>query len=114
MKSLKFISTVLFLFLAAGIQTAKADRTRSVTVTNNTTFTMSELYASPSADSSWDTTSNLLTGQTVGPGQTTTITISDGTHHCHYDLMAVLYGAAEHAYQYQVDTCDGGRTWNVQ
>ena len=36
-----------------------------------------------------------------------TITISDGEHECHYDLMAVLYGAAEHAYQYSIDACDG-------
>jgi hypothetical protein len=32
--------------------------------------------------------------------------------HCHYDVMGVLYGVAQYAYQYEIDACDGGR-WNI-
>jgi hypothetical protein len=113
MKSLKYLSVVLFLFMSTSTPSAMADHSKTVTVTNNTTYTMSEFYASSSDSSSWDTSNNLLTGQTVGPGQTTTITIADTQSTCNYDLMAVLYGATQHAYQYHVDACDGG-TWNVQ
>jgi hypothetical protein len=112
MKSLSCLSMLLALSIATGATKANAHHIKTVTVTNSTTYTLSEFYASPSADASWDTTINLLAGQAVAPGQSTTITISDGQHECHYDLMAVLYGAAEHAYQYSIDACDGG-SWTV-
>ena len=111
MKSLKYLSVLLLLTMATA-PSAVAFPTKTVTVTNNTSLTLSEFYASPSADSGWDTSNNLLAGQTLGPGQSTTITIADGEHHCHYDLMAILYGSAEYAYQYEVDTCAGG-SWAV-
>jgi hypothetical protein len=111
MKSLSYLS-VFLLFVIANVPTAVADGGKSVTVTNNTTYTLSEFYASPSADSAWDTSTNLMAGQTVAPGQSITITIADGVEHCHYDLMAVLYGAAEYAYQYSVDACEGG-SWSI-
>ena len=111
MKSLRYLSVLLVLFAMASVP-AFADRTKTVMVTNNTSLNLTEFYASPSADSSWDTTNNLLAGQTLAPGQSTTITIADGEHHCHYDLMAILYGSAEYAYQYEVDTCSGG-SWAV-
>jgi hypothetical protein len=110
MKSLRYLS-VLLLFMATA-SSAVAFQTKTVTVTNNTSYTMGEFYASPSADSGWDTNNNLLAGQTLGPGQSTTITIADDEPHCHYDLMAILYGSAEYAYQYEVNTCSGG-IWNV-
>jgi len=112
MKSLRYFSVLLVLFAMTSVPHAVASSSKTVTVTNNTSYTMSEFYASASADSAWDTSNNLLAGQTVAPGQSTTITIADGEDHCHYDLMAVLYGAAEHAYQYGVDACEGG-TWTI-
>lgn len=114
MKSFKYLP-VLLLFTMASVSSAFADNAKMVVVTNNTTYTMSEFYASDSERSAWDTTNNLLAGQTVAPGQSTTITIADDSDECTYDLMAVLYGAAEHAYQYQVYTCNGSSAhWNVQ
>ncbi len=112
MKSLRYFSVLLVLFAMTSVPHAVASSNKTVTVTNNTSYTMSEFYASASADSAWDTSNNLLAGQTVAPGQSTTITIADGEDHCHYDLMAVLYGAAEHAYQYGVNACEGG-TWTI-
>jgi hypothetical protein len=112
MKSLRHISILLLVFTAISVPRAIADGVKSVVVTNNTTYVMTEFYASPTANSDWDTSNNLLAGQSVGAGQVTTINITDGLEHCHYDLMAVLYGEAEHAYQYDVNTCHGG-TWTV-
>lgn len=110
MKLLRCLSVLLFLASAAPL--AIADSPKSVTVTNNTTYTMSEFYASSSDSSDWDTTNNLLAGKTVAPGQATTIAIADGLNACNYDLMAVLYGATQHAYQYHVNACDEG-SWTI-
>lgn len=111
MKPLRYLLVLIVLSMTANLSNALAD-SKTVTVTNNTTYTMSEFYASSSDSSGWDTGNNLLTGQTVGPGQATTITIADSLAACNYDLMAVLYGATQHAYQYHINACEGG-TWNV-
>jgi|SRR5580704_2981717 hypothetical protein len=112
MRMFKHLKMLPWLFFFATISVARADGGKTVTVTNNTSFTMTEFYASPSVDSSWENTSNLLAGQAIAPGQSTTITIADGIDHCHYDLMGVLYGSAEHAYQYSVNACRG-ESWAV-
>jgi hypothetical protein len=111
MKPLSYLLVLLVLSMTS-LPSALADHPKTVTVTNNTTYTMSEFYASSSDSSAWDTGNNLMTGQTVGPGQATTITIADGLSVCNYDLMAVLYGATQHAYQYRINACDGG-AWTV-
>ena len=88
--------------------------TRSVVVTNNTPYTLSSFYASAtySTATDWSGDPDLLAGSTVAPGQTVTIPISDGSYHCHYDLMGILYGYTQAAYTYAVDSCDGG-SWNI-
>jgi len=111
MKSVRFLPPVIVLVALAYVPTAMA---KNITVTNNTTYTMTELYASSTYHSNdWSSSSNLLTGQSIGPGQSATITISDGASYCHYDFMGVLYGAAQAAYDYTVDTCYGGAQWNI-
>ena len=107
MKTRKYLSPLIALCVLAGARQAFASNAKTVIITNNTSYTMSELYASACDNTSWDTTNNLVAGQSLAPGQTATITIADGLEACHYDLMAVLYGAAEHAYQYQVNACEG-------
>jgi hypothetical protein len=106
-----FAASLLCGALAAG--TARADPPgKTVTVVNNTQYTVNELYASESDDSSWDTSNNLLAGNAIGAGQQTTVTIPDASGQCQYDLMGILYGAAQYAYQYQVDACDAA-TWTI-
>jgi len=115
MKSLKYLSGLVVLFSLASVPSAVAG-SNTVAVTNDTPYTMTEFYASPSSSAAWDMTLNLLAGQTVAPGQTTTITVAssggDGGDSCKYDLMAVMYGDAEHGYQYRVDVCEGA-SWSV-
>jgi hypothetical protein len=121
MKLLRLLMALLVLLSAAGVKSAIAGGVQIITVTNNTTYTMSEFYASPSDSSAWDTTNNLLAGLTILPGQTSTISVLAGNGNgngagsgdeCDYDLMAVLYGAAQFAYRYQVDACSGA-TWTI-
>ncbi len=108
MKFLKFMPPVVVAVALAAAPTAMADQTKSITVINNTTYTMTELYASSSYHATdWSGSSNLLSGQSVGPGQSLTVPISDGTNYCHYDFMGILFGAAQASYQYTINTCDG-------
>jgi len=114
MKSLKYLSVFLVLFATTSVPNAVADHAKTVVVSNNTTYTLTECYASSSDSAAWDTTNNLIAGQSIGPGQSTNVTIADGSDECTYDLMGVLYGAAEHAYTYQVNTCNGDSAhWSV-
>src|ERR1700693_2429038 len=100
MKFLKFMPPIVIVIALAAVPTAMADRTKNITVINNTTYTMTELYASSRYHATdWSGCSNLLSGQSVPPGQSMTIPISDGTDYCHYDFMGVLYGAAQSSYQ---------------
>ena len=110
MKALRYLSPLL-VFLCFGTK-AIATGTKSVQITNNTSYTMTEFYASDVNNATWDTTSNLLSGQTVAPGQQATVDINDGTGTCSYDLMGVLYGAEQHAYTYDVDACNTGQ-WTI-
>ncbi len=114
MKSLRYLSILLVLFGVTGVTSPIDASSKSVVVVNNTPYTLTEFYASDSdsSTSTWDTTNNLVAGQSVAPGQRITINISDGTSDCAYDLMGVLYGAAQYAYQYHVDACDGG-SWTI-
>jgi hypothetical protein len=115
MKTLKFLPPVMMVVTLAAASIALASQTRRITVTNNTTYTMTELYASSTYHGTdWTSSSNLLSGQSIAPGQSATVSIADGTNYCHYDFMGVLYGAAQRAYQYQIDTCDGNSAnWSL-
>jgi hypothetical protein len=116
MKSVRNIAAMIVLFSIAGVTTAIGGNPKSVVVTNNTSYTMTEFYASSSDSSSWDSSANLFAGQTLAPGQQTTINISDGgdDDECQYDLMAVLTGTTQHAYIYGVNTCGNGTaTWSI-
>jgi hypothetical protein len=112
MKSILKVTAMIVLFSIAGIGAAIAGK--SVVVTNNTTYTMIQFFASSSDASSWDTNNNLFAGQTLAPGQQATIDLggNNGDDECNYDLMAVLDGATQAAYTYSVDACDGG-SWTI-
>jgi hypothetical protein len=112
MRNRRYVIASILLLGALGAGRATADGTKQVVVVNNTQYTVNELYASGSDSSSWDTSNNLLTGSTIGAGQQSTVNIPDVEGQCDYDLMAVLYGAAQHAYQYQVNACNGD-TWTI-
>lgn len=121
MKSIRNIAAMIVLFSITGVTTSIAG-TKSVVVTNNTSYTMTEFYASSSDSATWtiNPINNLLVGlsglvNTLLPGAHTTINIigsGGGDDGCDYDLMAVLQGATQAAYTYSVNTCDGG-SWSI-
>jgi hypothetical protein len=113
MKSIHKLAAMVVLFSVVGVSSAMASTTKSVVVTNNTSYTMTQFYASSSDASSWDTTNNLFAGQSLAPGQQATIDVSSaGGDDCNVDLMAVLYGATQAAYTYSVNACGGG-SWSI-
>jgi hypothetical protein len=113
MKSIVKVAAMIVLFSIAGVGAAMATNLKSVVVTNNTSYTMTQFYASSSDASGWDTTNNLFAGQSLAPGQQATIDVSSaGGGDCTLDLMAVLYGATQAAYTYSVNACGGGN-WTI-
>ena len=113
MKSLRYTVASLVLFSLIGARTVAADVLKSVTVTNNTSYTMVEFYASSSSNSSWDMTLNLFAGLSLAPGAQTSIVVGPAAGGCTYDLQAVLNGESQHAYTYGVNACNGG-SWTIQ
>jgi hypothetical protein len=59
----------------------------SITVKNNTSTDLTELYVSHVGTNSWE--ENILSG-TVDPGQDLAVTIADGRSTCEYDIKAVF------------------------
>jgi hypothetical protein len=113
MKSIHKLAAMIVLFSVVGVSATFAANLKSVVVTNNTSYTMTQFYASSSDASSWDTSNNLFSGQTLAPGQQATIDVSSaGGGDCTLDLMAVLYGATQTAYTYSVNACGGG-SWTI-
>jgi hypothetical protein len=116
MKKLSSLPLLLLLLATSSGPGALAGQAKTVTVINNTSYAMNEFYASSSGAADWNLDHNLLAGQTLASGQSITFTLATGgggdSGSCDYDLMAVLYGAAEHAYAYQVNACSNG-TWTI-
>lgn len=116
MKSLRILTALALIGLGGifGITSARADVIATITVKNTTAYTLSEFYLSRSDATAWDTTTNLIAGLPILPGQTglVNVTLKDNGGACDYDLMGVLYGAAQFAYDYQVHICTGA-TWTI-
>jgi hypothetical protein len=110
LKPVRYLSASLALCGLLASANAYADQGKSVVVVNQTSYTLVSFYASTSDAPGWDMTNDLMAGLTLPAGGQTTIQVAgDG---CQYDLMAILDGASQAAYQYQVDACDGG-TWTI-
>src|ERR1700730_13573137 len=106
-----FCGGVLLSVIARSIPFAQG--TKSVLVTNTTSSALSELYASPSVAGDWDANNpNLLTGDSIAPGQQNIVVVADGTAECNYDRMGVLAGTSAHAGQYTVNACQGW-SWTI-
>jgi hypothetical protein len=112
MKSLRNLAAFLALFSLTGLSPAFAG-TKSVVLVNSTSYTIYAFYASSSDASAWDTTDNLLGTQSIAPGAQVTVNIPDTSSECSYDLMAILYGTEQYAYDYSVNACDSNATWTI-
>ncbi len=118
MKLVRYPSILVVFVGITSATSAFAYHVKNVVVVNSTSYAIYEIYASPSDASGWDTSNNLVAGQPIAPGQQATLTVPSGDYsvdpgyRCQSDLMAVLYGSAQYAYQYQVNVCHGP-TWTV-
>jgi len=116
MKPLRILTASFALCgLIGGTSAFAAGGGNSVTVVNSTSYTLVSLYGSSSDAPGWDQTLNMIPGHTVAPGGSITVPLgfSGGDEgDCHYDLMGVLDGASQAAYQYEVNGCSGD-TWTI-
>ncbi len=82
---------------------APADgKNRKVTLFNNSSDTIKELYASPITAKTWE--ENLLANRTLEAGQSISANIDNGTAECHYDLKIVL-ASGRSIDHHDVDIC---------
>jgi hypothetical protein len=90
MKTLAKIVATSLLTLPFTASVALANHTESASfyLRNQTGYTLSRFYASPSYTSNWE--EDILGNSVLYPGNTTKITVNDGRTTCVYDLMAVF------------------------
>ena len=71
---------------------------------NDSAYTVVEFYTSPSNTDSWG--SDILGAEVVTPGEYGTVTVSDGSNQCIYDILVVFDDASE--LTDTVDMCEMG------
>ena len=70
---------------------------------NSSSFTIDELYASPSTEDEWG--EDILGADTLAGGESGVVTIADGSDQCKYDLKAVAEDGTEHELE-ALDLCE--------
>jgi ethanolamine utilization microcompartment shell protein EutL len=98
----------LFAALAALMATPVLADDLVFTVTNNTSDTLVELYASPSNEDNWG--ADIMAGQQLAAGEAGEVTIVDGSDQCAYDLRMIF--ASGEALEGSDDICGGSVTIN--
>jgi len=83
---MKFIATALVAAALAFATPALAEDL-NITVKNNTSTELTELYVSHVGTNSWE--ENILSGK-VAPGEDLSVDIADGRTTCSYDIKAVF------------------------
>lgn len=113
---MKLFRNWLTLFILLGLARVASAGTLSAVVVNSTPYTIYQIYASSSDSSGWDMTNNLISGQSIPAGGQVTVNIgstnSNSGDACDYDLMGVLYGTSQYAYEYTFNACNNG-TWTI-
>ena len=71
---------------------------------NNSPYTVIEFYTSPANMDDWR--EDILGAEVVAPGESGTVTVTDGSNQCIYDIRVVM-DAAEDLYD-TVDMCEMG------
>jgi hypothetical protein len=79
---------------------------RHVRVTNDTSYTIREFYASNVGSNNWE--EDILGREMLEPGQTININIDDASGYCKYDFRAVFEDGGE-AIKQRVNVCEISR-----
>jgi hypothetical protein len=82
---------------------------RRVRVYNNTSYSMTEFYASNIERGTWE--ADILGLDVVRSGEDVRINIDDGTGHCYFDLKAV-FSNGQKVIRRNVDVCKV-RSWSI-
>jgi hypothetical protein len=101
---------VAVLALALSVPAAFADSlNRTVTVVNDTDFTMQRFFASNKDSTSWE--EDILGDSVLDPHSEINIKIDDGTGYCIYDFKAV-FDDGDEVEERGVNVCEIGK-WTV-
>ncbi|WP_309629545.1 hypothetical protein [Brevundimonas sp.] len=91
-------STVALLF-----GTSAVAQDMAFSITNNSEATMVSLKVGESSNENWD--EDILDGESIGPGETASISVEDELEDCEYDLQAV-YDDGDTEEVFNVDLCE--------
>jgi hypothetical protein len=95
-KAFAYLAAAAALVSFAGAASAASTdgKNRKVLVTNVSSQTVRELYASPVTAKTWE--EDLLGQRTLTAGQSISANIDNGTNECNYDLKVVMANGQEH------------------
>jgi hypothetical protein len=104
----QFIATLGALVVLATSTAASSDcndgKDRRVRVTNDTSFTLTELYGSNVGADDWE--EDVLGNRVLKSGQSLTVNFDDGTCYCHFDFKAVFNDGTS-TIKRNYDVCNG-------
>lgn len=98
MKLTTFAAVPLLAFCSVSM----ANEDVSFTLTNNTGYTMTEIFLSPSSEESWG--DNILE-ESIRDGETLFIRVADGLPECEYDIHYEFLNSEPYV-EYEVDMCE--------
>jgi hypothetical protein len=81
------VASALLLVATASGASSTDGKNRKILVQNISSQTIRELYASPITAKTWE--EDLLGSRTLGPNESISANIDNGTNQCEYDLKAV-------------------------
>jgi len=96
------VASALLLVATASGANSTDGKNRKILVQNISSQTIRELYASPITSKTWE--EDLLGSRTLGPNQSISANIDNGTNQCEYDLKAVRANGSE-AIERDVNVC---------
>ena len=103
MRMIKYAAAGALLLVSATSGAQSTDgKNRKILVQNISSQAIRELYASPVTSTTWE--EDLLGQRTLGPNQSISANIDNGTNECNYDLKAVRANGSE-AVERGVNVC---------
>ena len=82
------LAALLTALLASSASASTDGKNRKITLTNLSSQTIKGLYASPVTATTWE--ENLFGTRLLGPGQSISANIDNGTNECNYDLEIIF------------------------
>lgn len=104
----KFLTALGALAVLATSTAASSDcddgKDRRVRITNDTSYTLVQLYGSNVGADDWE--EDVLGSRVLKPGQSVTVNFDDGSCYCHFDFKAVFNDGTS-TIKRRYDVCNG-------